>query len=686
MSIERTIASKDETRRQLADLPYDEKLQIVESLRDNLLVDLQELRKAGASDETADKTEAESMLLRVIDETAKGEDFGKTRIDESKLSLEVERLAGNQGIRRYALQRLFPEGVPLSDEFWNRLRNLLLRLGWGDPSRRAVGLLIQCAVENLDLREAEALLRQITKLVGPHFFQALGSLLVTLRELKLQPEFAAEWFPLLLRRIGNDLAVGEFWNAVRTFCEYHPQSAVEVLEILRHTTSEDQISVASYVLGSLRCVELAHADVQRLAQVERDIADDSATTGRAIYHRSWVPSAWCGKLTLEELRVVIERMAEGSPEECEQLFWLVCRVLLSPSLPDDARTFGGTWLHCHANSSIPDGAKFNVVEFATRLPADEYQEAVDLVLAVQPIQAEHKGTWKRLESLLVTLLKADLTLFKRCLMELAHRNANNFRSVLEDGRALEWLISEMKPADLGDTVALLLLDPASECRTLGIALFDKLLLPLPSSVSEPTDERSIALLFYEIQRSLIHATALARLLVFVLFRASKSSQGLQQEIRAEILLQLKNYPGGSKEEFSSYAHEFPILAETIAESDKYFEALEAAQSKIARIEVPGYERAARLNARRFASQVSKGAEEMSIFTQLVKKVHLLYGKEWRTFHSGHMGESSGLKQFSTSVEFPRMELIDPEGMQMRRLHASFRIRELTNLSSSKTPE
>jgi hypothetical protein len=426
--------------------------------------------------------------------------------------------------------------------------------------------------------------------------------------------------------------------------------------------------------------------VQRLAKVEREVADDSATAARAIYHRSWVPSAWCGKIGLAQLRIVVERMSDTSPEEREQLFWLVCRVLLSSPLDEDVRAFGQTWLQSHASNSIPDGAKYSVVEFATRLPVDEYQRAVDLVLAIQPIQAEHKGTWKLVESFLVKLLSADIKLFKRFLMDLAHRNANNFRLVLEDGRAFEWLLSEMRSADLGDVVAQLLLDPANECRALGIALFDKLLLPLPRSASEHANERSIALLFYEIQRSLVHATALARLLMFLLSGASKSSQALQEEIRAEILLQLKNYPGGSKEEFSKGVQEFPVLAEAIAEADKYFESLKAAQPFVADIEVPGYERAARLNARRFASQVSKGAEEMSIFTQLVKKVHLLYGKEWRTFHSGHMGESSSLRQFSTSVEFPRMELIDPEGMQMRRWQASYRIRELSDSSTRKEQE
>ncbi len=686
MSLDGTTASKNETRRELADLPYDEKLQIVESLRDNLLVDLQELRKAGTSNHHEADTNPESILLSAIGDTAKGADLRASTVDDSKLSCEVDRLAKSREVCLYALRQLFPSGVPVSEEFWSRLSNLQLRLGWGDTSHRAVGSLIQCAAESLGPREGEALLRKIIELRGPHFFQALSSLLVALRELKLRPEFAAEWFPSLLRRIGNDLAVGEFWNAVRTFCEYDPRTAIRTLQVLRRATSEDEISVASYILGSLRCVELADPEVQTLVAVENEVADDAAAAGRAIYHRSWVPSAWCGKLTAETLRLVVERMSGTTAAEREQLFWLLGRVLLSPSLPEDARSFGRSWLHDHAGSSIPDGAKYNVIEYASRLAADQHQEAVDLVLAVQPIQAEHKGTWKLLESLLVKLLKGDMTLFKRCLAQLARLNANNFRVVLEDGRAFEWLLSEMRTAALGDVVAQLLLDPSSECRVLAITLFDKLLVSLPSSVSEGSDELYIALLFYEIQRSLVHATALARLLIFLLPGVSKSSLALRDELRAEILLQLKNYPGGCKEEFSSRAQEFPLLAQAIAEADKYFASLETAQPSVARIEVPGYERAARINARRFASQVAKGSEENSIFTHLVKKVHLLYGKQWRTFYGGQMGESSGLREFSTSVEFPRMELIDPEGMQMRRLHASFRIRELTDSSSSKAKE
>jgi hypothetical protein len=111
---------------------------------------------------------------------------------------------------------------------------------------------------------------------------------------------------------------------------------------------------------------------------------------------------------------------------------------------------------------------------------------------------------------------------------------------------------------------------------------------------------------------------------------------------------------------------------------------DAYDSPINQMSISGFNRSARLHSRRMASQVSKGAEELSIFTKLLKKVVLLYGRQWRTFHGGVLGESSGLKEISTSMEFPRMEFIDPEGMQLRRFHASARIRELTPQISPAT--
>ncbi len=639
---------------------------------------LEKMRKASSAETSTNSSEGRSLLIRLIDETVQSEAFHKTTPDDKKLADEIEQIYSDRELARYALHRLFPEGVNSDERFWKRLVNLQLRLGWGESSHRVVGLFIPLAVETLRVPESEALLRAVTNVQGPGFFQLLDSLLPLMRETDLRPEFIAEWLPSLLHRIGNDLAVGGFWTAVHILCEHHPATALRTLELLSRASGNDEISVGAYILGSLRCLELKEADFADLRSVDQQIANATATTARAVYHRSWVPTAWCGKLGLSELRALAERMWGGTPEEREQLFWIVCRSLLSPSLPPDASEFGWQWLREHVSSEITPTAKYNVVDFAGQLPPEKRADGAKLILEVQPILPEHKGIWKELEQFLVSLLGSDVDLFNQTLENLARRNGENLLTVLREPRDFEWLLSEMQTKNVGSAIAELMLTDDSNCRRVGLLLFDEVGTTLPSETFEKASQNQIALAFYEVQRSVTHGTAVARFLIFLIPFVERASPAFRQEFYDELLVQLKNFPGACKDEFAARASDFPILQKAIAEAEKYFEALGTIrESSINQIEVAGFARAAQLHARRFAEQVSKGAEELSIFTKLFKKVRLLYGHRWRTFHDGVLGASSDLKQISTPMEFPRMEFVDPEGMQLRRFHASLRIRELS---------
>lgn len=42
----------------------------------------------------------------------------------------------------------------------------------------------------------------------------------------------------------------------------------------------------------------------------------------------------------------------------------------------------------------------------------------------------------------------------------------------------------------------------------------------------------------------------------------------------------------------------------------------------------------------------------------------------------NLGEDTSFSEFSSSMEFPRLEIIDPEGMALRRLKVSTKINEL----------
>jgi hypothetical protein len=629
-------------------------------------------------------------LLTAIRHTVHGEPRGREVVkgsdDQKELDAEVDKLFVDPDRASSAFAELFPEGVPGPQVFFDRISDLQLRLGWGETAHRVTGLLLSLAAEKLPPPQGEALFRALPQVRSPLFFQFLDSLSVLLSRRELRAEFAAEWFPSLLRRVGNDLASGGFWNAVAAYCTKYPKNALQLLKRLSGTSGEQEISVASYVLGSLRCVDMEDATAADFRDFEALLSASSATVARAIFHRSWLRSAWCGKMRKADLELLTTRMTTGSAEEREQVFWLVCRSLLSPTISEDSLKFGWDWLQSHVSGDIAPVAKYNVVDFAAQLPSDKFRQATELVLAVQPITPEYKGIWKEIEHFLVNLLGGNLALFRQFIAELATRNGESWLKILHEPGQFEWLLSEMQSKDVSSAIGELILAEQPKCRELGLFFFDKLnLTTLPTAVFDKVDERRVALAFYELQRSVIHGSAIARFLIFLIPLVERTSPALQDEFYNELVLQLKNYPGACKEQFALEAKKLPILQKAIDEVDTYFAELKNAyKSPINQISISGFNRSARLHSRRMTNQVSKGAEELSIFTKLVKKVVLLYGREWRTFHGGVLGESSGLKQISTSMEFPRMEFIDPEGMQLRRIHASVRITELTLHTSRAT--
>ena len=100
--------------------------------------------------------------------------------------------------------------------------------------------------------------------------------------------------------------------------------------------------------------------------------------------------------------------------------------------------------------------------------------------------------------------------------------------------------------------------------------------------------------------------------------------------------------------------------------------------------IPGQTRAEGLHDQKLARDVSKGIKQGSTFLNLFPTVHLLYGgPEYRIF-SGQdrvLGAPSKMHSSSSSIEVPRLEVIDPEGIHLRRAVASARISNLEALTN-----
>src|SRR5229473_5917662 len=271
----KTAASKRRVRRQLAakiarDEAFGDKIRLVEEMGDEKIP-----KQNKSTKPTGLRTKQEPILLTAIRHTVHGEPRGREVArgsdDQKELDAEVDKLFADSRGASSAFAELFPEGIPGPQVFFDRISDLQLRLGWGETSHRVTGLLLSLATEKLTPLEGEALLRGLPQVRGPLFFQFLDSLSVLLSRGELRAEFAAEWFPALLRRIGNDLASGGFWNALGTYCEQYPESALKVFRFLADGRDEQEISVAAYILGSIRRLDLKKEIAATFARLETEV-------------------------------------------------------------------------------------------------------------------------------------------------------------------------------------------------------------------------------------------------------------------------------------------------------------------------------------------------------------------------------------------------------------------------------
>ena len=81
-------------------------------------------------------------------------------------------------------------------------------------------------------------------------------------------------------------------------------------------------------------------------------------------------------------------------------------------------------------------------------------------------------------------------------------------------------------------------------------------------------------------------------------------------------------------------------------------------------------------AHRMNREVTKNVDKYSTFLQLIPKVQLLYGLNWRTWNNGKLSKASALTKTEVTMELPRLEFMIPEAMRHRRLFAIRRITEL----------
>ena len=267
-----------------------------------------QLREMAETKDNNSKLLLPGIIQQIVEKQSRGRPVAPGSDDERCLALEIEELFTQRKRASETLNALFPEGISPSIVFFNKTNDLHLRLGYSEISHRLTGLLLLLAIEQLPEDSGEALLREIPNIASPHFFTALDSLSTLAAERELRPGFVAEWFPALVRRIGNDMASGGFWKALAIYCDQHPKNSLEVLQYLTKAQNEEQISVAAFILGAMRSFDLDELMLSQFKKLESEFSNGVTIGVRSIYNRSWIETSRRGKMRQADLEMLINYM------------------------------------------------------------------------------------------------------------------------------------------------------------------------------------------------------------------------------------------------------------------------------------------------------------------------------------------------------------------------------------------
>jgi hypothetical protein len=499
-------------------------------------------------------------------------------------------------------------------------------------------------------------------------------------------DFLANWLPKLAEKIERDIAQSGFWSAVSALCERTTAAALQILGQLAKSPGAPQIRVAAFMLGVLRANELADADKTEFGRLEERFASHATPDCRSVFDWSWITTANLIAIKEEQLEALFARANSGVSDDRNNIVGVVSKIVLSDKSDGAIVRIGSGWLNKTVSPKMSSYAKYHVCEAAAQLAGSAHNQAVPRtdclkwIIAIQPVDLEDKGSWGAIQRYLVQLLKADVAAFRDAFEQLAEINALALCELIVRRHAWDWLLKELSGVDLTDLVGRLATSAKTECRCLGIELFDELgVLSIPNAVFERNGSRGARLLFYELQRRTLNPGSIARLFISMLPRLDETDDSFRADFRDELRLQIRNFGGAYREELEKFRAE-TLIAEALDDVKASNEALKRAHdSGVNAMEVAGHLRASALYRRRFSRQVKQSAAKQSGIAELffAKPVQLLYGQFVGAFVNGNLQDAHPLIPLSSELELPIVDLFDPEEMAMRRLCAAKTIAELS---------
>ncbi len=627
-------------------------------------------------------------ISQAIDEDKIRENLSSQK---DQIKKEIQYLEKNKERASELLNILLPENIMVNNEFYETLSKIPPCLEFEKPSDQLIGILWSKAYQQIPPHSRGPFLDLWINKEVFRFWDYVEALPTFLSNTEISPVFAPGWFLRIGNAVSGDLAGGGFFRGIENYAFNFPFSGLAVFEYyIKEELDEMKLHIAAILLGTLRAKSKEDQSFSKTVDKwDVDLQKSPKIESRICYYRSWGISFVRSGIPIDKLRSVLNLALGGTIEEQEEAFDVVRRCSTG-QIEEEFSCFVVRWLNRYVSPKLSPRSKLSVVNTVSQLrdyhrrerPLIDTVDSNKIIIAIQPIEKEYTGIWREIEHYLVRRLHENMDLFGNLLKQISDTNPNILVELFTN-RELNYLNSEMNRVGVSQLIIDFIFSKNDNVRRLGNVLFSQIKVEkLPEKEMKRTSNTELRLALWEFIRKPLHdgeTTAHFLLMLEPLFQNTSDGE-LLDTFEQEMILQAINYPGACLEKWKTVEKPSDLLNRVIEKADEYFEKLKKAHnSPINSFQFPDFLEAEKKGYRNLSHQISKGVYDQSLLLQLVTKVNLIYGDHWSTLDKGDqlgLGDPSPLNELSHQIEMPRLEMITPGTMALRRIEALHNIRFL----------
>jgi len=588
---------------------------------------------------------------------------------------------------------LFSSGIHVSPKIYKKLKNFQIYIGYGPKQHEFIGKLWEFIFYKIEKDKQLPFINYLTTIEGMEFWEMIKTFPYFFSQIELDPEFASEWFYKIAKKIQGDMGAGGFYEGLVKYSQNFPESGLKVFtRYIDHINNELKRSLSATILGVIRSKRSINKTFQdTIDKWDNKLRNNHDINYRICYYRSLLNSFELGVFNNSELlEYLIEMIERRTAKETDEAFNTLYRCLLGKLEDPVFISLAVKWFSDHASNDIPDLSKYCIADSVWRLCDSkrtkkrylEINKANELLMRIQPIKIKHKGTWDRIEYYLIDRLSEGEDNVEKTINKLIESDqSDNFLTKLSKND-FSYFFSEInklpKPSKM---ITNLIISRNPVKRKIGRTFYKSCKYePIDSDILNKTDEKLLELLIFEyIQNPFLgEKTSQYFLTLEKVFRHRKDS--LRDLFKSEMVFQGINYYGNCYEKWQHVKNKSKYLKEILLKIKSYFDNFDKSIDLPPRyIQAPSYKDYFIREQEQLSSTIKSEARSKSVMLSLIKSVEILYGTEFTTVVDNKISPESKMKEFRTSMEFPRVEILDPEGMLLRRLGVSSKIKELQKI-------